>query len=163
MKKIFFVGLVFSALQFIFLFFLQKNELRKALIPFIGVCLVSMLLLPHPAPAAAVRVEILYMNHGPMQPTLRNLKELLAGFQDRVAVQWFDVDQAAGKAFMEEKKIRGHVPLLIFVNGEKQFTINGREVTFQGFPTGSGPFSSVEGNWTPGDLRTLLDGLAPVR
>jgi len=28
---------VFSALQLIFLFFLQENELRKALIPFIGV------------------------------------------------------------------------------------------------------------------------------
>jgi hypothetical protein len=29
--------LEFSALQLIFLFFLQENELRKALIPFIGV------------------------------------------------------------------------------------------------------------------------------
>jgi hypothetical protein len=28
---------LFSALQLIFLFFLQENELRKALIPFIGV------------------------------------------------------------------------------------------------------------------------------
>lgn len=137
MKKLFFAGLTF--------------------------CFVSMLLLPLAVRAAAVKVEILYMNHGPMQPTLRDLKELLAGFQDRVAVQWFDVDQAAGKAFMEEKKIRGHVPMLIFVDGEKQFTIKGRAVNFQGFPTGAGPFSSVEGNWTPADLRALLDGLAPVR
>jgi hypothetical protein len=29
--------MVFSALQLVFLFFLQENELRKALIPFIGV------------------------------------------------------------------------------------------------------------------------------
>jgi hypothetical protein len=28
---------IFSALQLIFLFFIQENELRKALIPFIGV------------------------------------------------------------------------------------------------------------------------------
>lgn len=113
-----------------------------------------------PAHAAGpVNVEILYMNHGPMQPVLRDLKELLAGYSGKVAVQWFDVDLAAGKSFMEEKKIRGHVPLLILVNGEKQFKTTGREVTLQGFPTGAGPFSSVEGNWAVADLQSILNDL----
>ncbi len=109
--------------------------------------------------AAEVKVEILYMNHGPMQPTLRDLRALLSRFQDKVSVQWFDVDQAAGKSFMEAKKIRGHVPLLVLVNGEKLFKANGREVTLQGFPTGAGPFSSVEGNWAVTDLQAILHQL----
>jgi hypothetical protein len=108
---------------------------------------------------APVNVEILYMNHGPMEPTLRDLRELFAGFQDKVSAHWYDVDQAAGKAFMEDKKIQGHVPLLILVNGEKQFKSSGREVILQGFPTGAGPFSSVEGNWSVADLRLILNEL----
>lgn len=109
--------------------------------------------------AASVKLEILYMNHGPLQPTIRNLKDLLAEYHGKVMVQWFDADQPSGKDFMKKKKIRGHIPMLILVNGKKSFSINDKDITFHGFPAGAGPFKTVEGNWAIADLRHLLDNL----
>jgi hypothetical protein len=109
--------------------------------------------------ATAVNLEIIYMNHGPMQPTIRNLKDILAEYHGKVIPQWFDADSSSGKKFMKKKKIQGHIPLLILVNGKKSFSINGKGITFQGFPSGAGPFKTVEGNWGIADLRQLLDNL----
>ena len=33
-----------------------------------------------------VRIEVLYMNHGPLRPTLRELDKLFTGYGDRIAV-----------------------------------------------------------------------------
>jgi hypothetical protein len=109
--------------------------------------------------AAPVNLVILYMNHGPMQPTIRNLQELLGEYHGKVTAQWFDADKASGKDFMKRKKIHGHIPILILVNGKKSFSINGKDITFQGFPTGASPFKTVEGNWAIADLRQLLNNL----
>jgi hypothetical protein len=109
--------------------------------------------------AVPVKLEIIYMNHGPMQPTIRNLKELFDEYHGKVITLWFDADSSSGKDFMKEKKIQGHIPLLILVNGKKSFSINGKDITFQGFPTGASPFKKVEGNWAIADLRQLLGNL----
>jgi len=48
-KKLTIFKKAFSVLQLIFLFSLQENELRKALIPFIGIKLYFYSTLPFPA------------------------------------------------------------------------------------------------------------------
>ena len=58
---------------------------------------------------------------------------------------------------MKKQKLTGHVPLLLILEGQSDFTINGREVLFQGFPTGVSPFKQVEGNWSLDDLQIILD------
>lgn len=125
--------------------------------------LTFLIFITGPAPVAAannpVKVEILYMNHGPMQPTIRNVKKLLTNYQGRVAVQWFDADRDSGRDFSRKKKIRGHIPMLILINDRKIFTLGERRVTLKGFPSGKGPFKSVEGNWEISDLRQILDRL----
>ena len=126
-------------------------------------CLVLSLCLLAMAPAAwtspPVELEILFMNHGPMQPTIRNLKKLFAEYDGKIETRWFDADLASGKEFMKEKKICGHIPLLILINDETNFVVDDRETTFRGFPDGAGPFKAVEGNWSISDLRRLLDDL----
>jgi uncharacterized protein YodC (DUF2158 family) len=126
-------------------------------------CAFSLCLLTiAPAPAwsaATVTVEILYMNHGPLRATISDVKKLLDHYQGKVNARWFDVDQNEGKAFEKEKGIRGHVPLLLLINGKKEFVVDGKTITFEGFPSGSGPFKEVEGNWSVADLQWLLDSL----
>jgi len=107
--------------------------------------------------AASTKVDILFMNHGPMRPTVAKVKELLTGYGDSVDASWHDVDQRSGKTFMKEQKIHGHIPMLIMINGQSEFSIEGRPVTLQGFPTGASPFKRVEGNWSVDDLKILLD------
>nr|NJM02654.1 hypothetical protein [Desulfobacula sp.] len=93
-----------------------------------------------------VRVDILYMNHGPMQPTLRELKALIPEYKDALAVSWYDFESRAGEEFKRKMGITQHIPLVIWVNGRFDHTVKGRDIRFQGFPSGSGPtFSRADG------------------
>ena len=100
------------------------------------------------------------MNHGPMRPTIRNLKALFQRNAGRVHVSWFDFDQQSGKSFMSRKGINGHIPLLIYINGDHTFDFGDRKVTFMGFPTGKGPFRQVQGKWTLQELEQVIQTLA---
>jgi hypothetical protein len=106
-----------------------------------------------------IRMEILFMNHGPMQPTIRDLKALLGKYSGKVKADWFDYDQQSGKAFMQRKGITAHIPLVIYINGAHSFNSGGKQVTFVGFPTGSGPYQ-FQGKWTFQDLDRVLGSLA---
>ena len=103
------------------------------------------------------QLDILYMNHGPMRPTIAQIKDLLGNYGNTVQVSWHDVDQPSGKSYMKKKKIVGHIPMLIMIDGQSDFSIDGREIQLQGFPTGASPFKRVEGNWSLDDLQLLLD------
>ena len=107
-------------------------------------------------PKNPVQIDILYMNHGPLQPTLRDLKTLLPKYKDAVTVSWYDSESKEGQNFMSKMGITRHVPMIIWVDGRFEQTINGRTINFQGFPTGSGP-ASFQGRWTLEDLALVLD------
>jgi hypothetical protein len=126
----------------------------------IGLCLLNMVGPIRAGAFEVVKIEILYMNHGPLRPTIRNLQEMFGHYQGQVNVVWYDEDQKEGKAFEKDKGIQGHVPLLMLINGKKEFVVEGKTIIFEGFPSGSGPFKEVEGNWSITDLQRLLDSLA---
>ena len=106
------------------------------------------LLLPVAARAAApVEVDVLYMNHGPLQPTLDKLKGLFAGYGEKIAPRWHDFESQDGEKFMAAKGIRRHVPLMIWINGKEAVS---------GFPSGSGP-QMFQGKWSMASLAQALD------
>ena len=107
-------------------------------------------------PAPPVSVEILYMNHGPLLSTIKGIKELCNGYGKTVTVSWYDFDSPEGEKFMAKKGIQQHLPLVIWIAGKPTLKVNGKEIQFVGFPTGSGP-PSFQGKWTLEDLRGALD------
>jgi hypothetical protein len=106
--------------------------------------------------AGKARVEILYMNHGPLMETLTQLKKLFSDYGDRIVVTWYDFDTKEGEEFMAKKGVRQHVPLVIWMDDQVKFRVEGKDITFAGFPTGSGP-QSFQGKWTVDDLKAALD------
>ena len=108
--------------------------------------------------AQPVQVEILYMNHGPLQPILKDLNDLCAMYGKGIIVSRYDFESPEGERFMSRKGIRQHIPLAIWVDGKSTFPLKGKEITFMGFPTGSGP-AFFQGKWTIDDLREALDQL----
>jgi hypothetical protein len=106
--------------------------------------------------AKAVQVEVLYMNHGPLLPSIKQIKEVFSRYGDRIAVSWYDFESREGEAFMAKKGLRQHIPLVIWIEGRPKWTVGAREVAFVGFPTGSGP-AFFQGKWTVDDLRDALD------
>jgi hypothetical protein len=121
------------------------------------VLLFSLLMsMPVLAGGRVVEVDILYMNHGPMKPTIDNLKELFSRYGDNINPRWHDFETQEGEKFMTTKGIHQHVPLMIWVNGKNTVQIEGSPCSFSGFPSGSGP-EFFQGKWTLDSLAKALD------
>jgi len=103
-----------------------------------------------------VHVDVLYMDHGPLQPTLRELRALFPNYKEKLTVSWYDFDSKEGIDFKARMGITEHIPMIIWVNGQFELLINERKIKFSGFPTGSGP-SFFQGKWKIEDLAELLD------
>ncbi|MEJ2226529.1 MAG: hypothetical protein P8X49_15495 [Syntrophobacterales bacterium] len=120
--------------------------------------LLVLLLLSPPVGASGApttKVEILYMNHGPLQSTLEQIKGVMAQYGDKVSVSWYDFESPQGEQFKAQKGITQHIPLMIWINGQTLVQVGQKEVEFVGFPTGAGP-AFFQGKWSMGDLKAAL-------
>jgi len=120
---------------------------------------VSLVCIPWTASAGKpVKIEVLYMNHGPLQDSLDGIKKVFSQYKERVSVSWYDFESKEGEAFMAKKKITQHIPLVIWMDDQVKFKVEGKDMVFAGFPTGSGP-AFFQGKWTMADLQKVLDQL----
>jgi hypothetical protein len=106
--------------------------------------------------AKEIKVEVLYMNHGPLQEPLQQIKTVFSRYESKIIVSWHDFKTGEGEQFMAKKGITQHIPLVIWLDGKSALSVNGKEVKFSGFPTGSGP-AFFQGKWTMEDLKSALD------
>jgi hypothetical protein len=112
--------------------------------------------------AKEVKVEVLYMNHGPLQSSLEQIKQVFSKYGNKIDVSWYDFETKEGEQFMAKKGITQHVPLVIWMDGKSALPVNGKEIKFVGFPTGSGPVF-FQGKWTMEDLRQALNQITNNR
>jgi hypothetical protein len=133
--------------------------MKKCILASVAVAVLVLLSLPITGRAASpVVVDVLFMNHGPLRPTVERLKQVLSGYGDKVNSSWHDFESKEGEKFMAEKGLKQHVPLVIWVNGKSAISVEGKDVQLMGFPSGSGP-AAFQGKWTMDDLRKALDQL----
>ena len=102
------------------------------------------------------KIEVLYMNHGPLEETLDQIKGVLSKYGEKLAVAWYDFDSREGEQFMAKKGVKQHLPLVIWIDDSPVVTVGVKKVEFVGFPTGSGP-AFFQGKWTMDDLKAALD------
>ena len=122
-----------------------------------GLILSLLFCLPLNVPAApTVSMEVLYMSHGPLMPTVKEIQKLSGQYGKKLTVAWHDFETPDGEAFMAKNGIRQHVPLMIWINGKSTVSVKGKDISFAGFPSGSGP-AFFQGKWTIDDLRRALD------
>jgi hypothetical protein len=89
-----------------------------------------------------------YINHGPMQPTVEAIKEVLAKYDDKVNVTWVDLATTQGQDYFKEHDLTAHMNVII--NGKYEYQVNGKDVIFQWF----------EGQqWTKQDLDAVLENM----
>jgi hypothetical protein len=120
---------------------------------------VSLVCIPWTVSAGKpVKIEVLYMNHGPLQDSLDGIKKVFSQYKERVSVSWYDFESKEGETFMAKKKITQHIPLMIWMDDQVKFKVEGKDMVFAGFPTGSGP-AFFQGKWTMADLQKVLDQL----
>ncbi len=90
-----------------------------------------------------------------MRPTIRGIQEILARQGANVVQGWYDFESVEGAKFMKSKGINQHIPCMIWIDGVNGANVDGRNVTFIGFPTGSGP-AFFQGEWTMEDLEKAI-------
>lgn len=121
--------------------------MKRILLILLLFCLCSAPVAALAANSKTVHVDVLYMNHGPLKPTLQKMADTFARFKGAVEVSWHDFDSADGEKFMAAKGIKNHVPLMIWINGKETAQVDGTTVSFTGFPSGSGP-AMFQGKWS---------------
>ena len=128
-------------------------------------CLVVLVLFSIPftlVAAKEVKVEVLYMNHGPLLPSIEQIKQVFLKYGNKISVSWYDFETKEGEQFMAKKGVTQHVPLVIWLDGKSVFPVNGKEIKFVGFPTGAGP-AAFQGKWTMDDLRQALNQMTNTK
>ena len=106
--------------------------------------------------AKPTRVEVLYMNHGPLMDTIAKMKSVFSSYGDKISVSWYDFESKEGEDFRVKKGITQHVPLVIWIDGDQVVKLGSKQIKFVGFPTGAGP-AFFQGKWTIDDLSTALN------
>jgi hypothetical protein len=90
-------------------------------------------------------VEIGMFTHGPMQPTLKAVDEILGNYSDQVHVTKYDITTPEGAQYAKDHGITAHFSL--FIDGKNHFLVGGKDVTFEWF----------EGQeWTKQDLDAVI-------
>jgi hypothetical protein len=103
------------------------------------------------------KVEIAFLNHSPVLMALTDVDTLLASYGDKVTVIRYDLETDQGAQFAKSKRLTGHVPIAIFINGSMDIKLKDRSVKFFSFPQGKGTFMVASGSWTAEDLRQAID------
>jgi hypothetical protein len=133
--------------------------MKKILIGCLLVAVIPLFLSAYTSNAYAAkpaRVEVLYMNHGPLMDTLDKMKGVFSSYGNKISVSWYDFESKEGEDFKAKKGINRHVPLVIWIDGNEVVKVGQKQIKFVGFPTGAGPVF-FQGKWTIDDLKTALD------
>jgi hypothetical protein len=104
---------------------------------------------PPAVSASPVSVVIAgYINHGPMQPTVRAIKDVLSKYDGKIDVTWVDLATSQGQTYFQEHGLTAHMNVII--NGKSEYEVDGKTVDFEWF----------EGQqWTEEELDSVLASL----
>jgi len=107
--------------------------------------------------ADPVEVEIIGLAHWPVQNALKPILEMLEGFGDQITITEYDADTQQGKDKMSDAGQRGHVPVLILIDGEYQFTReDGSAIGFLNFPADAENPANLNGSWGIDDVQYIV-------
>ncbi|MFE9775259.1 hypothetical protein ACFYOV_26995 [Streptomyces sp. NPDC005931] len=98
-------------------------------------------------PTAGASLDLVYLDHPPVQPVLEDIDKVLTAYEGEVEVSRHDADTPEGQDFAEKHDLTGHVMIAVLIDGK---------VRFKGFPVGRAPMKAAEGDWRIEDLDTAL-------
>lgn len=83
---------------------------------------------------------------------------LLATLTGRVKVVEFDAESADGEKRINSTGLKGHVPMLLLINGSDRFKrADGTTVEFKDFPAKAGNPLGLNGSWTVDDFKAAVN------
>jgi len=118
----------------------------------LGLMLIGILLASSAALAAPPTVEIVAFAHPPVASALKPLRDWLATQGGQVKLVETDMESPAGAQRLQAVGIKGHVPIVILVNGQyQQKRADGGAVELISFPVNTG-----NKGWTLEDAKAVI-------
>lgn len=109
------------------------------------------------AHAATPVVEIIAFAHPPVASALKPLREWLGTQGGKFKVVETDMESPAGVQRLQAVGVKGHVPIVILVNGQYQYKrADGRVVDLSSFPSGPSAPAGFQGGWTLEDAKAAI-------
>ena len=106
---------------------------------------------------AQTTVEIVAMTHSPVQNALKPVRDFLGTLGGQVKVTDLDSESPAGEKRIKTVGEKGHVPILLLVNGNAHFKRpDGTLVVFKDFPAGAGNPLGLNGSWSVADFEAAV-------
>ncbi|MGD0026472.1 MAG: hypothetical protein ABSC37_17930, partial [Xanthobacteraceae bacterium] len=119
---------------------------------------IALLVDPVAVRAAPPTVEIIALPHSPVQTALKPVRDFLATLGGRVNVVEIDAESPAGEKRISALGLKGHVPILLLINGSEQFKRpDGTAVLFKDFPAKAGEPLGINGSWSVADFETAVN------
>jgi len=117
----------------------------------------ALLLSSAAAQAAPPVVEIVAFAHPPVQSALKPLRDWLSAQGSKLKVVEIDLETPAGERRLKEIGIKGHVPVVVLVDGQyRHRRADGSTVEFVSFPAGPGTPPGVKGTWSAADVEAVV-------
>jgi hypothetical protein len=102
-------------------------------------------------------VEIVALKHSPVQNALKPVRDFLGTLGGQVKVTELDSESPAGEKRIKAAGEKGHVPILLLVNGSDKFKRpDGTAVVFKDFPAGAGNPLGLNGSWSVADFEAAV-------
>ena len=112
----------------------------------------------HDAFGAQPTVEIIALPHYPVQNALKPVRDFLNKLGGQVKVVELDSESPAGEKRIKAAGEKGHVPILLLVNGSDKFKRpDGAAVVFKDFPAGAGNPLGLNGSWSVADFEAAVN------
>lgn len=119
--------------------------------------LLMLLAVPRPVRAAPATIEIIALPHSPVQTALKPARDFLQGLGARVNIIEVDAESAAGTKRLSALGERGHIPILLVINGNDRYRRpDGTRVLFKDFPAQPGQKLGINGLWSLADFEAAV-------
>ena len=115
--------------------------------------------LPAGAGAAAMppTIEIVALAHPPVQSALKPLRDWVAAQGGKVRLVEIDAESAEGEQKITLAGLKGHVPILVLIDGKYRFARkDGGTTEFVNFPAAAGNPMGLNGTWGMSDVDAVL-------
>ncbi len=109
------------------------------------------------ANSAQATVEIVALSHYPVRDALKPVRDFLGTLGGQVKVVEIDAESAAGEKRIKDVGLKGHVPMLLLINGSDKFKrADGAQVEFKDFPAKANNPLGLNGTWSVADFEAAV-------
>ena len=125
----------------------------------LGAVSAILLLMKSPrAHAAQPTIEIVALSHYPVRDALKPVRDFLGALGGQVKVVEIDAGTEAGEKRIKDIGLKGHVPIVLLVNGSDKFKrADGTQVEFKDFPAKADNPLGLNGTWSVADFEAAVN------